>query len=165
MIKNKKPTDDDDMCWTAAASGQLEVLKWLRAEGFPWDENTCEVSASTLNFEVFKWARENGCPCNDASCMRNATLAKIIHAGDRSRLSPCEDNDINILEYLYEEGCLPNNTEFCSNAAATGSLALLKWLRKHGCPWDSKTCEKAKSSNSQLIDWIHSNGCPCRHAT
>ena len=37
------------LCAAAARNGDLEELKALRADKWPWDE-------------VLKWARENGCP-------------------------------------------------------------------------------------------------------
>ena len=37
---------------SAATRGHLEVLKWLRANGCPWN----------AHLEVLQWARANGCP-------------------------------------------------------------------------------------------------------
>merc|ERR1711924_433813 len=42
----------------------LEVLKWLRAEGCPWDLTTCDYAVRGGHVEVLRWARENGCPWN-----------------------------------------------------------------------------------------------------
>ena len=36
-----------------------------RAENFPWDEKTCTFAAKCGHIEVLKWARENGCPWNE----------------------------------------------------------------------------------------------------
>ena len=40
----------------------MEMLKWLRSEGCPWDKETCVGAADTGNFHVLKWAVDNGCP-------------------------------------------------------------------------------------------------------
>ncbi len=32
---------DDGACSRAARGGQIEVLQWLRAEGYSWDESVC----------------------------------------------------------------------------------------------------------------------------
>ena len=45
----------------AAEGGHLEVLKWARENGSPWDEDICAYAAESGHFEVLKWARENGC--------------------------------------------------------------------------------------------------------
>ena len=44
------------LCDTAARSGHLEVLKWLRANGCPWDNDTWRYA----NSDIRDWARENG---------------------------------------------------------------------------------------------------------
>ena len=46
----------------AAKYGHLEVLKWARENGCPWDEVTCAYAAKGGHLDVLKWARENGCP-------------------------------------------------------------------------------------------------------
>ena len=47
----------------AAKHGQLEILKWARANGCPWgNEKTCAFAAKGGHLAVLKWARENGCP-------------------------------------------------------------------------------------------------------
>ena len=49
-------------CVYAAVNGHLEILKWARENGCPWDKCTCTYAASNGHLEVLKWARENGCP-------------------------------------------------------------------------------------------------------
>ena len=46
----------------AAGGGHLEVLKWGRENGCPWDKDTCACAAIGGHLEVLKWLRENGCP-------------------------------------------------------------------------------------------------------
>ena len=60
------------LCAAAARSGQLEELKALRAENFPWDERTCAHAAEGGHLEVVKWARENGCPWDKWTCFNAA---------------------------------------------------------------------------------------------
>jgi hypothetical protein len=38
------------------------VLKWLHANGCPWNELTCGAASRFWQFEVLKWLRANGCP-------------------------------------------------------------------------------------------------------
>ena len=37
----------------AAEAGHLEILKWARANGCPWDEKTCEFAASRGYVEAY----------------------------------------------------------------------------------------------------------------
>ena len=45
----------------AAKSGNLELVRWLRAEGCPWDKWTCHYALINGHVEILRWARENGC--------------------------------------------------------------------------------------------------------
>jgi hypothetical protein len=56
------------LCEAAARSGKLEVLKWLRAGGCPWDTYTCCGAARSGHLEVLQWARANGCPWDEDTC-------------------------------------------------------------------------------------------------
>ena len=46
---------------SACERGHLEVLRWLRSEGCPWDERTWEYAADSTTRE---WLKENGYPQN-----------------------------------------------------------------------------------------------------
>ena len=50
----------------AAHGGHLEVLKWARENGCPWDEITCTWAAEGGHLDVLKWARENDCPWDES---------------------------------------------------------------------------------------------------
>ena len=52
----------DEGCQFAAEGGHLEVLKWLRAEGCPWDEWACAWALRGGHLEVLEWLRAAGCP-------------------------------------------------------------------------------------------------------
>ena len=56
------------LCAAAAGSGQLEELKALRAENFPWNEWTCTIAARRGHLDVLMWARENDCPWDAETC-------------------------------------------------------------------------------------------------
>ena len=49
-------------CRVIAKNGYLEVLKWARQNGYPWNSDTCIYAAYNGHFEILKWARLNGCP-------------------------------------------------------------------------------------------------------
>ena len=42
----------------------VELVKWARAAGCPWNRWTCAWAVEGGHLEVLKWARENGCPEN-----------------------------------------------------------------------------------------------------
>jgi uncharacterized protein YabN with tetrapyrrole methylase and pyrophosphatase domain len=56
---------DSLTCAFAAENGHLEVLKWARENGCPWNKDTCMNATREGHLEVLKWARENGCPWDE----------------------------------------------------------------------------------------------------
>ena len=77
MHSRGRLSDTRLLCATAAASGQLEEFKALRAENFPWGKETCARAADNGHLEVLKWARENGCPWDEETCTNAASQGYV----------------------------------------------------------------------------------------
>ena len=75
--RERRPWNEATACMKAAEAGHLEVLKWARENGCPWDKRTCEFAAYYGHLEVLKWARENDCPWNEATCMKAAEAGHL----------------------------------------------------------------------------------------
>ena len=89
MHSRGRLSDTRLLCAAAAASGQLEEFKALRAENFPWDGRTCAGAAGGGHLEVLKWARANGCcPWDERTCARAA-----------------KGGHLNVLKWARENGC------------------------------------------------------------
>ena len=43
----------------AAERGHLEVLRWAREHGCPWESDSCIQAARVGHLEVLQWMREN----------------------------------------------------------------------------------------------------------
>ena len=108
-------------CAAAARNGDLEELKALRAEKFPWDWEKCALAALYGHLEVLKWARENGCPWSEESC------AAAGYGGH-----------LEVLKWSRANGC-PWADKTCWCAAEGGHLEVLKWARANGCPREEWT--------------------------
>jgi hypothetical protein len=48
--------------------GHLDLLKWARRNGCPWNEGTCTSAAKNGDLVLLKWARRNGCPWEKDTC-------------------------------------------------------------------------------------------------
>lgn len=55
-------------CAYAAKNGRLDILRWARANGAPWDKWTCAHAAESGALEALKWAHANGCPMDEWTC-------------------------------------------------------------------------------------------------
>ena len=127
----------------AALFGHLEVVKYLRTLGIPWDKNTCRYAARNGHFELLKWVRANQCPWDKRTC---------AYAAMRGHLE--------ILKWARANQC-PWDEYTCSYAAANGHLELLKWCRANQCPWDKWTCSYAAANGHlDLLKWARANQCP-----
>ena len=71
LIQEQGFAMDRNVMSHAASSGNLELVKWLRSEGCPWDAWTCRRAAQNGHLETLRWARENGCEW-DAYCRERA---------------------------------------------------------------------------------------------
>ena len=134
---------DKDTCTYAAKGGHLEVLKWARANKCPWDEWTCEYAAEAGHLETLKWACENDCPWDKWTC---AHAAKGGH--------------LEILKWARANDC-PWDKWTCANAAEGGHFEVLRWARENDCPWDERTCElAAEDGHLEILKWARENDCP-----
>jgi len=66
-VANGCPWQCAKTCRTLAQSGHLEVLRWAREHGCPFDWRTCASAASGGHLEVLRWLREHDCPWNENS--------------------------------------------------------------------------------------------------
>ena len=137
------------LCGAAASSGQLEELKVLRADGWPWDKYTCSAAAKGGHLEVLQWERTNGCPWDEVTC-RAAAMG----------------GQLEVLQWARANGC-PWNADTCYWAAEGGHLERLQWARANGCPWDETcTCSSAaRGGHLEVLQWARANGCPWNEDT
>ena len=54
--------EKERFCAEMARNGNIELLKFLRVKGCPWDFWTCSYAAKYGHLECLKYAHENGCP-------------------------------------------------------------------------------------------------------
>ena len=65
------------------------MLKYLRENGCPWDEQTCLAAAEMGHLDVLKYAHENGCPLTwQGHCYLAA-----------------EGRHLDVLQWLIDNGC------------------------------------------------------------
>ena len=55
----------------------MDVLRYVRQNGCPWDEKTCSKAAENGNLHVLRYAIENGCPWDDEIYLRAANNKRI----------------------------------------------------------------------------------------
>ena len=155
------------LCTLAAKEEQLEILRWLRENDFPWDENTCEEAAGRGNLEVLQWLRANGCPWKGGTCWK-AALGWHLEVLQWARANGCPWHEwkaamgghLEVLQWARASGC-PWDRVTCTFAASYGHLEVLQWAHENGCPWDEETCEHAaRDGHHEVLQWARANSCP-----
>ena len=135
---------NEQTCAYAAYGGHLEVLKYLRENGCPWDLGTIDAASQGGHFDIVKYAHENGCPWSENTCMN---AAKKGH--------------FEMLKYAHENGC-PWHEGTCAQAAEKGHLQMLRYARENTpqCPWDQfVTLLAAIYGHKEVLKYARENGC------
>jgi hypothetical protein len=71
--------------------------------------------------------------------------------------------NIEIVKFLVQQGVVrTDTTDAMSIAALLGQLNVCQYFRTLQCPWDASTSSNAaRSGNVALLRWLRENGCPC----
>ena len=84
----------------AAKNGHLEVLKWARDNGCPWNKYTCVFAAQNGHLEILRWAHNNGCPWD-----KYTTYAAVSHGQMEILIWALNNNcpyDIKMIDNLFK---------------------------------------------------------------
>lgn len=138
----------------ACLGGDISTLEWLydRREVLKDKSNEAPISeaASEAKWEAVEWLRNKGFAIDECIVSRYA-----VQWGNLSFLKEARNEGLILYEgQLFFEG-------LCEEAAYNDKLEILKWLKKHGCPWSSDTTDRAaECQNFEILKWAIENGCP-----
>ncbi|WZN65877.1 putative ankyrin repeat protein [Chloropicon roscoffensis] len=165
---------DKETCGWAAQSGQLEVIKWLRAKRCPWESTASENAALCGDLEMLQWMRAQDPPCPWDSDVCNFAAYKghlEVLRWARSQGCPWDKKvpcaaalrgHLEVLRWARSQDC-PWDEGVTNAAAGGGHLEVLQWMRAQDppCPWDSGVCwNAAEGGHLEVLRWARSQGCP-----
>jgi hypothetical protein len=136
----------------AAACGDVERLRWLRAQDPPCylANGLCEWAARNGHPNVVQWLRANDPPCRWGT----RTCAAAANAGH-----------LDVLQWLRaQDPPCPWGESACSAAAAGDRLDVLRWLRAQDppCPWGKHACTAAaRHGHLDVLRWLRAQDPPC----
>ena len=64
---------------------------------------------------------------------------------------------ITLLKWAQKNGCVMR-AHACQAAASNGHLHALRWLRENGCPWDEDVCSYAARGSFETLQWLWNEG-------
>jgi hypothetical protein len=130
---------------SAAASGRLDVLRWLQRSGMAFDRETAVIAASCGHIAVLQYLLSE-----HAEFVLDESLCRIAALSAR----------LSVLQYLREAGC-PWSDTIADDAAICGSVEVMQWLREQGVAFSTTTLKQAaKYGNLELVQYLCSEGCP-----
>lgn len=159
------------VCEEAARGGHLEVLKWCRANGYPWGLSGLRAAGGG-HLEVLRWCATNGCPMDikERKFPRPRSRGLMLVGGQYQWSqgframeivsAAAQGGHLEVLRWCRSQGyAWPVGTSYL--AATRGHFDVLRWLRANGCPWSPSTMAGAvEANNLEMLQWCRVNGCP-----
>jgi hypothetical protein len=147
------------------------MLKWLKQEGYAFDQSTCEGAAERGQLAALQHLRNEGCEwdAEDIACRAAAsgsidTLEWLrqqqgVEIDSRVMTAAAGAGQTAMCEYLHSIGCAWD-TNACTEAADNGHLSTLRWLREAGCPWDVRQVCRCASyyGSTDILDYMIEQG-------
>jgi hypothetical protein len=136
-----------DAMHEAATYGHLQLCKWLRSAGCPWNGTACEAAARGGHLEVLQFLHESGCVWDDTSILYEAA-------------------DVSILQYLWEQGLQQVATaaaqlsDVLSYTGSSNKLGIAQWVRQHGAEWPDVLQDiDGFPWHDSMVAWARTEGC------
>jgi hypothetical protein len=136
-----------------------------------YSKRTCEAAAAGAHVHVLQFLRDEGCEWHESACSaaaRNAhmpTLKWLREQGcpwavDRICGDAAESGSIEMLLYLKQQGGFFNEYTL-TRAARKGQLAVCHLLVAEQCPCDVRACMYAAvAGDLETVRFLHESGCP-----
>lgn len=125
----------------------IEVLAWMRGEGYDWGEFVVRNAASSNCQKALEWLRANGCP---QDFEKHACKAAA------------NEGHLELLKWLVVQGYpVPRGDALANLAASHGHLHLLEWLWEENLSeFTTVTAHRAlHSRDAPTIAWLFDRGC------
>ncbi|PNH10613.1 Ankyrin repeat domain-containing protein, partial [Tetrabaena socialis] len=167
----------------AAGAGQLEVCRWLRQQGCPWDLDplTLGAAAEGGHQDVCEWLLASGCPWSEEAADKAARgghvglMDWLLATGHdlpsgrllRAAAAGCDLPTLQRLHSMNFAQQLGGASKAMVLASAAGSLtadwrAKVEWLEGQGCPRTAEACAKAAKQPDWRgrLQWLQQRGYP-----
>ena len=140
-----KVIDQAWFCWQVANTNKLELLKWAReVKKCEWHKKTIDTAAAIGNLEMLKYCFSNGCPCDKKESCCQAAIAghldclrflvdKVKPSRETEEVAAAQatcGGHVEILKYFLDERKISDNLKLnrVGGAARYGRLDCLKYL-------------------------------------
>jgi hypothetical protein len=169
---------NETLCSHAAYNGELQLLKWLRNYGCPWNEEHVLVNASSSgSVQLLEWLRTATVVWSEK--MQTKMLNQAGHYGRMEAaqwLRSCGAVWPQSFTSAVQFGA--NSDDLTSRIfTSSWTLPLVQWAITSDSGWRTWRCEDYNEQNlmwhsrvtrqnaTAVLKWAHANGCPwtCGH--
>lgn len=170
--------DGTEAISVAGGRGDFEMIKWLREQDYPWHPCTSYYAARSNHFSLLKWLHAEGCPFDSQTFLGAVEsdtdnfpmLTWVKHkcpdcwnvSPDLYRV-PLTTGNLELAEWLYQNGAPVHGAAHVTQfAVRSGNLEVLKWALERGSylgPCVSE--EAARFEKWDLLKWLRTEkNCP-----
>jgi hypothetical protein len=163
----------------AAKNGNKDILKWGLNKGLLIDNEIAAEACGHGDLNIVKWILKkydetlfDALSWNKAAENGNLHILKFLNKNCTIKFESdifyyvTRGGSIRCLKYLFylsvHDLSLPFfNLKAYYGAIENGDLRMIKWLKKHYCPWDSSLLYRAIDYDKiDIFKWVVENGCP-----
>jgi hypothetical protein len=159
---------------SAAETGQIGLMQWLRERGCPWSHDVCAAAAAGAQLEALQWLRTQDppCPISGAACTRAivagsiSALRWLLESGAPLAFEALGEaaatGRLDILQLLWGR-TLPNLFTVQLACARGGYLAMLQWVQEQDAvpTWVPRFCAEAiRYGHKEMLFWAVESGAP-----
>ena len=153
----------------AAEHGYLNLLQWIKLNGYTMNSNVCLVAARNNRREIlewlmeqeeFDWLREMALGCVEGGHLEILRWVEEMgyRVGTNIGILICSHGHLELLKYWHQKGGEIDGTWYIQ-AIALNQLAIIQHLRSINVPWNKEVCLSLSQEYGymELVDWIREN--------
>ncbi len=146
----------------AARSGNLPLLRWVRAQGAPWTSLVYSAAVDSGDTELLQWLLDHQLP--QAYDYDYSLRFEALEAAQNENtcVEAARNGKLSILEWAVAHGAIITTRRVGALAAKGGHLDIIKWLHARNAPlaWDIVVEYAAAEGHLSVVRWAVANGAP-----
>jgi len=165
-------------CHYAACKGQFEIIKYLHTIDPGSIHGVCDGAARSGHLDMMKFAYENGATIgDDISCTNVHILSWLINNGHIEPSKKISERiawagNLECLQLLHRHKFPILSTKVFTKAVSGRNIAMIKWLRGLGCPFDqtatyaavdSPSAESREGGSLEILKMLIEWDCPLEY--
>ncbi|PNH07685.1 hypothetical protein TSOC_005822 [Tetrabaena socialis] len=145
-------------------------LQWLQERGYDLEFLVADAAARYGNTKALKFVLKTGGKLGtmanpraiacEAAAGGHLSVLMVLRGrkapmGHDTAAAAAAGGHLRVVKWLAETLGVALHADVFTSAAKSGSMELLEWLRKRGCPWDAPTfAAAAEAGCEEQLEWL-----------